>query len=152
MKQIKINLNDPFEKTVVAILSLPEGGDVRAGLDETVVQALRRLYTAAHGRTVQTSIGPISIAPATDPSLKDAPLSIHTRSDLFALAQRKAEFKRRAAENDHSIHGDGSSALFEFIAGRLGSPEFWVPPSVSIGRTMRHGQLRPSTVTCDERS
>ena len=150
MKQIEINLNDPFEKTLVAILSLPDGGDPRGAQDEMVVQAVRCLYTAAHGRTVRTSIGPISIAPATDSPLKDAPLSLHTRSDLLALAQRRAEFIRRTA--GRSIHADGGSALFEFIAGRLGSPECWVPPSARIVRTGPHGQLLSPTITRDERS
>ena len=147
---MEINLNDPFEKTLVAILSLPEGGDLRGAQDETVVQALRCLYTAAHGRTVGTSIGPISIAPATDSSLKDSPLSLHTRSDLLALAQRRGEFIRRAA--GRSVHTDGSSALFEFIAGRLGSPECWVPPSASIGGMGPPGQLLSPTITRDQRS
>jgi len=152
VKQIEVNLNDPFEKTLIAILSLPEGGDVRSAQEETVEQALRCLYTAAHGRAVQTSIGPISIAPATDSSLKDAPLSLHTRSDLLVFAQRRADFKRRATDNGHSIHTDASSALFQFIAGRLGSPECWAPPSASIGRTGPHGQLLSPTITRDGRS
>ena len=147
---MEINLNDPFEKTLVAILSLPEGGDLRGAQDETVVQALRCLYAAAHGRTVRTSIGPISIAPATDSSLKDSPLSLNTRSDLLALAQRRAEFIRRAA--GRSVHTDDSSALFEFIADRLGSPECWVPPSASIGRMGPPGQLLSPTITRDQRS
>ena len=152
MKQIEINLNEPFEKTLAAILSLPQGDDVRGAQKETVEQALHCLYTTAHGRTVQTSIGPISIAPAMDPSLKDAPLSLHTRSDLLVFAQRRAEFKRRATDNGHSTHADGSSALFEFIAGRLGSPECWVPPSASIGRTRPHRQLLSPTITREGRS
>lgn len=141
MKQIEITLNDPFEKTLVAILSLPEGGDVRSAQDESVEQALRCLYTAAHGRTVETAIGPISIAPATDSSLKDAPLSLQTRSDLLNFAQRRTEFKRRPVGNHHSIHTNGGSALFEFIAGRLGSPECWAPPSASLGRMRPHREL-----------
>ena len=151
MKKIEINLNDSFEKTLTAVLSLPGGNNVRGAQDQTVVEAVRCLYTAAHGRAVQTSIGPVSIAPATDPSLKDAPLSFRTRSDLLALAQRgKAEFNRRASGNARSIRNDGRSALFEFIAGRLGSPECWMPRSASFARTGLNNQLLSPTISRDE--
>ena len=152
MKPIEINLDDPFEKTLVAILSLPKGGDVRSAQKETVVQALQWLYTAAHGRAVQTAIGPISIAPATDCSLKNAPLSVHTQSDLLALAQRRAGFKGRATDNDRLNDTNGSSALFQFIAGRLGSPECWAPPSASINKTPPHRELLSATISRDQRS
>jgi ribosomal subunit interface protein len=145
MKYIEINLDDPFERTLAAILSLPEGGDARGANDETVAQALRCLYTAAHGRAVQTSLGSISIAPATDSSLKDAPLRLDTRSDLLALAQRKGGFTRRATANFHETRGGVGSAFSEFIAGRLGAPEYWPSSSPVI----RHAVPGPMTVTDD---
>jgi hypothetical protein len=139
----EINLNDPFEKTLAAVLALPRGGDRCSSQDETVALALRYLYTAADGPTIQTSIGPISIMPAVDSSLKDAPFSLCTRTDLLALAERRTAFRRKATQNGDSTQVGASSALFEFMAGRLGSPEWWpndckVKPTVIRVRRTKH--------------
>jgi hypothetical protein len=119
MKEIKINLNDPFEVTLAAVLTLPEK-------DEAVADALRTLYAAAHGRTVQTPIGPIAIVPATEPSLKDAALFIRTHRELIDLALRRAE--PRTLLSKEGSDRKRRSALTEFISGRLGSPEYWPMP------------------------
>jgi hypothetical protein len=138
----EVNLNRPFEKTLAAVLALPQGGD-RRPQDETVALALRYLYTAAHGRTLQTSIGPIAIMPGVDSSLKDAPFSLRTRTDLLALAKRRTVFQRRATQNGDSAQLHGDSALSEFMAGRLGSPKWWpndwkVKPTIIRVRRTKH--------------
>jgi hypothetical protein len=130
MKQITIDVNEPFEKTLATVLSLPDASD--AG-NEVVSRALGCLYRAAHGPAIQTSIGPITIAPAVNPSLRPALLRLHTRSDLLALAEERTPFRRTAKRNGPN-HLAAGSALFEFIAGRLGSPENWPSPD-SISRT-----------------
>ena len=140
MNHTKINLNDPFERTLSAVLARPQG-DRCSAQDETVALALRYLYTAAHGRTIQTSIGPISIMPGVDPSLKDEPFLLCTRTDLLALAERRTAFRRTATQNRHSDQPNGS-ALFEFRAGRI-APESWpndckVKPTVVRGRRTKH--------------
>jgi hypothetical protein len=140
VKPTKIDLNDPFEKTLAGALALPHGCDARGAERETVTQALRYLYIAAHGRILQTSIGPITIAPATDPSLKHPPLSLDTRSDLLAVAEQRTAFAPRAIRNGNSSHAGPHSAFFEFLAGRLGSPDSWVPPSSRNGKTDSHAQ------------
>jgi hypothetical protein len=138
MKRIEINLNDPFEKTLAAVLTLPEGGDGRSARRETLTEALQYLYTAAHGRTLQTSIGAIRIMPATDPSLRDASRSLDTRSDLLALAERRTAFTPRASRNGASSHARFDSAFSDFLAGRLGSPDGWAPPAHGNEKTSHH--------------
>jgi hypothetical protein len=138
----EINLNGPFEKTLAAVLALPQGGDSYAQ-DETVALALRYLYTAAHGRTLQTSIGPISIMPGVNSSLKDAPFSLRKRTDLLALAEQRTAFQRRATQNGDSAQLHADSALSDFMAGRLGSSEWWpndwkVKPTVIRVRRTKH--------------
>jgi len=145
----EVNLNGPFEKTLAAVLALPQGADRRAQ-DETVALALRYLYTAAHGRTLQTSIGPISIMPGVDSSLKDAPFSLRKRTDLLALAERRTAFQRRATQNGDSAQLHADSALSEFMAGRLGSPKWWPndwkvkPTIIRVRRTKHVARLSPA--------
>ncbi len=119
MKDIKIDLNDPFDLTLAAVLTLPDA-------NLPVADALRSLYAAAHGRTVQTSIGPIAIVPATDPSLKQGPLSISSRRGLVDLALRRAA--PRTVLSKEATDRQSRSALGDFISGRLGSPECWPTP------------------------
>jgi hypothetical protein len=85
MKHIEIDLNEPLEKTLTAVLLLPEGGDPRSAEDEVVAHALHYLYRAAHGPKIETSI-----VPAVDSSLKDASFAPQTRSDLLTLAERRS--------------------------------------------------------------
>jgi len=143
MKNIEIDVNEPFEKTLTAILSLPDG-EACSTEDKVVAQALHSLYRAAHGPTIRTSIGPITVAPAIDPSLKEAPLRFHTRSDLLALAEERTSFRRTAKENGAN-HLAAGSALFEFLAGRLGSPESWPPPEHSASRTAHPNSMSRNT-------
>ena len=91
----RIDLNDAFEITLATVLSLPHGS--AASPDQEVVEALRDLYTAAHGRTVETVIGPIPIAPPVDPFLKSKSWPLNSRSDLLVLARRKSGSRVRAA-------------------------------------------------------
>jgi len=93
MKKIEIDLNNPFEKTLAIVLALPARDNGSHACDETVAKALRCLYTAAHGRTIETTIGRIGIAPAVDPSLKEAPLLLSSRVELLELAERRTEFR-----------------------------------------------------------
>jgi hypothetical protein len=143
MKNIKIDLNEPFEKTLEAVLSLHDG-EACSTEDELVAQALRCLYRAAHGPTLQTFIGPITIAPAVDPSLKEALLRFRTRSELLAFAEEKTSFRRTAKENGAS-HLAAGSALFEFLPGRLRSAESWPPPEHSASRTAHPDSMSRNT-------
>lgn len=107
MKKIEINLDEPFQKTRDAVLRLPDGRYGRNAGPEIVAEALRYLYITAHGRTLETSIGPITIMPALDPSLADASFPVATRSDLLALAERSTMFAFKAGPNGDSTHSAG---------------------------------------------
>lgn len=100
MKPIEINLSDPFEKTLAHALSLPK--DSEAEHEEAIAQALRCLYTRAHGRIVETTIGPITIVPPADSALKGARLLLVKRGDLLALAKQKTNFRGHAARIDRN--------------------------------------------------
>ena len=142
VKHTEIDLNAPFEKSLAAALSLPRGGDARDHEDEAVAEALRYLYTVAHGRIVQTLLGPISIAPAIDPSLKDAPLRLETRNQLFMLAERRTNFTRPVKEQVSAKNADESSVLLQFCRGQLGSPETWPSPRCKIDNARGSRSLR----------
>jgi len=142
MKQIKIDLNAPIEKTMAAVLSLPEGGNPRSEEEHVVADALQCLYRAAHGPKIETSVGAISIAPAVDPSLKEASFLVETRSDLLTIAERSTPFKCTRKESAGANHLAAGSALFEFMASRLGSPEYW-PELDSKSLSTRHASSTP---------
>jgi len=135
MKPIEIDLNDPFEKTLEAVLALPAGGDGRGARRETVAEALQYLYIAAHGRTLKTSVGAITIMPPTDSSLRKGSRLLHARSDLIALAERRTTFAPRISGNGASRHAHFDSAFSEFLAGRLGSPDGWELSSAGSNKT-----------------
>lgn len=90
MKEIEIDLSQPFEKVVEAVLALPNrsvngAGDDCAGENE-LGQAIRGLYEAANGRQVETEIGLIPIAPPIAPFLKTMPFRAATLKDFLVAA------------------------------------------------------------------
>lgn len=109
MKKIEIDLDEPFEKTRDAVLRLPEGRYGRNAQPAMVAEALRYLYVTAHGRTLETLVGPITIMPALDPSLANASFPVVTRSDLLALAERRTMFTVGAGQNGDWMHSAGRS-------------------------------------------
>src|SRR5436853_1356575 len=78
----EIDFTQAYETGLAAVRSLPSNRNLphqdRKGADE-VTKVFRDLYEAANGREVATPIGPIAIAPAVAPWLKDAPLSFETQ-------------------------------------------------------------------------
>jgi hypothetical protein len=90
MKEIEIDLAQPFEKVFAAVLALPNGSLAGAQDDGTgeqeLKQALRGLYEAANGRQVETEIGLIAIAPPIAPFLKAVPLRAATLKDFMVAA------------------------------------------------------------------
>jgi hypothetical protein len=106
MKQTKIDLLEPFEKVLTKVLSVPARDKVIAQspaenatsllfpnpVDRSPATAaelrevLRCLYDAAHGRRVETQVGPVAIAPPMAPSLKDTPFYIKTQVDFLLEA------------------------------------------------------------------
>jgi hypothetical protein len=98
MKQTKIDLLEPFEKVLEAVLSTPENHKVIAegavqmpqmqfanlvnhdpAKEAELKEVLRSLYKAAHGRQVETESGAVEIAPPVAASLKESPFYIRTQ-------------------------------------------------------------------------
>lgn len=83
---IEIDLRLPFEENIVRARALSASPRRRA--DEEIVGALRRLYELAHGRSVQTTLGLVPIAPAVAPALSRRTFSVATRSELLTAVER----------------------------------------------------------------
>jgi hypothetical protein len=98
MKQTKIDLLEPFEKVVEAVLSTPESHQVivegavqmpqaqfanrvnRSPASEAELkEVLRCLYEAAHGRQVETKVGAVAIAPPVAAVLKESHFYVRTQ-------------------------------------------------------------------------
>jgi hypothetical protein len=104
MKQTKIDLLEPFEKVLGAVLSAPENHKVIGGCaaqtgamfakrgnqgpagSAEIRGLLRCIYEAAHGRQVETEIGHVAIAPPVAASLKETPFYIKTQVDFLLEA------------------------------------------------------------------
>ncbi|PYJ10503.1 MAG: hypothetical protein DMF06_06140 [Verrucomicrobia bacterium] len=86
MKRIPIDLSLPLERVLTQALALPPGTHHARVGEAEVERAVRSLFVAAHGRSVETPIGRISIAPAIAPWLKEAPLPVRSRAELLTLA------------------------------------------------------------------
>jgi hypothetical protein len=128
MNQVSIDLSESFEKVLATALSLPRTNGAWPS-DAAIKQAMRYLYEVANGRIVETHIGAIPIAPPVEPWLKARPLRLKSAADLLTMVKdnlgasdslnyaRSKPQKRRQSKI--------GSALFEFMAGRLGAPECW---------------------------
>lgn len=90
MKEIEIDLSQPFEKVLEAVLALPNRSPNRASDDcageNELRQAVRCLYEAANGRQIETEIGLIAIAPPVAPFLKARPFRAATLKDFLVAA------------------------------------------------------------------
>ena len=132
MNETVIDLTKPFDRVLAIALSLPRDDD-RLVNDGAIKQAVRRLYEAAHGRFVQTQIGPIPIAPPVEASLQATPLLVNSARELIVLCEAKSKpaagapshADRTETESKTFLDLCSGSALFEFMSGRLGAPECW---------------------------
>jgi hypothetical protein len=90
MRNIEIDLAQPFEKVLAAVLSLPAGCSNtvtdRLSNEAELTRVIRGLYEAANGRHVETNIGLIKIAPPVYAFLKAKPFSVTTQTDLLIEA------------------------------------------------------------------
>ena len=99
VKRVRIDLAEPFETILEALLSLPTTDNAiyseKAAAshsgepfhqDSEVEEVLRGIYEAANGRQVATQIGLIPIAPPVAAFLKDAPFFVETQLDFLLQA------------------------------------------------------------------
>jgi hypothetical protein len=87
--KVEIDLRLPFEETIKRALALFASAHRRS--EKEMVGALRRLYELAHGRSVQTTLGLIPIAPAVAPGLSDGTFFLTIHSELLtATASQSA--------------------------------------------------------------
>ena len=88
---------------------------------------MRYFYEAANGRIVETHISAIPILQPVRPWLKAKPLCLKSASDLLTMvkdnlgASDSLDYAR--AETQKPLQSNIGSALFEFMAGRLGAPD-----------------------------
>ena len=84
-KIVAIDLNQPFEHVLDAVLSLPPGasnGD-KPATDADLRRLVRGLYEAAHGRHVETGIGRVAVAPPVAEFLKVEPINAASQVDFL---------------------------------------------------------------------
>jgi hypothetical protein len=90
IRNIEIDLAEPFEKILATVLSLPTGcGDVitdRLRNEEHISQVVRELYEAANGRHVETGIGLIRVAPPAYAFLQAEPFTATTQINFLIEA------------------------------------------------------------------
>jgi hypothetical protein len=90
MRNIEIDLAQPFEKVLATVLALPAGSSNsvtdRLSNEAELKRVIRGLYEAANGRHVETNIGLIKIAPAAYAFLKTKPFRVTTQTDLLIEA------------------------------------------------------------------
>lgn len=103
----RIDFNEPFEKTSAKVHSLPEGEGVASHAE--VEQTLHLLYVVAHGRSVETPIGRIPIAPPLDSFLRSKSWLLNTRVDLLLLARRRKGLRASAKLKWKGISGRSAS-------------------------------------------
>jgi hypothetical protein len=127
MNQVPIDLSESFEKVLATALSLPRTDDAWPS-DAAIKQAMRYLYEVANGRIVETHIGAIPIAPPAEPWLKK-PLYLKSATDLLTMVKDNLDasdsLNYARSEPQKRRQSRIGSALFEFMAGRLGAPECW---------------------------
>jgi hypothetical protein len=128
MNQVPIDLSEPFEKVLATTLSLPRTDDAWPS-DAAIKRAIRYLYEAANGRIVETHIGAIPIAPPMKPWLKAKPLCLKSAAELLTMVKDNLgasySLDYAPSEPQKPRQGNIGSALFEFMAGRLGAPGCW---------------------------
>lgn len=90
MRNIDIDLKEPFEKVLATVLSLPVGGsnppsDHLSNKME-LKKAIRTLHEAANGRQVETTVGFVAIAPPVAAFLKERPFRVASQIDFLVTA------------------------------------------------------------------
>jgi hypothetical protein len=79
----QIDLNQPFERVVAAVLSLPPGASSEKPRRKAeLITLVRGVYEAANGRHVETVLGRVPIAPPVAEFLKAKPFNAASQADF----------------------------------------------------------------------
>lgn len=145
MNQVPIDLSESFEKVLATALSLPRTDDAWPS-DAAIKHAIRYLYEVANGRIVETHIGAIPIAPPAEPWLKAKLLCLKSAADLLTMVKGNLgasdSLNYTRSEPQKRRQSKIGSALFEFMAGRLGAPECWPDQRNHAAYTYTNGAAR----------
>jgi ribosomal subunit interface protein len=107
MNKIAISLKDPLETLIRRALALPEQNVADRDLTDT----MRLVHQLGHGRSVETSIGRIPIAPPVMPGLATMTIYAATRSEL--LSQVKRLIASTSATSDQAEQPASPPAWFQ---------------------------------------
>ena len=104
MKEIEIDLNQPFERVLATVLSLPGGtADSSNQVSNGELRNLvRGIYEAANGRQVQTALGLIPVAPPVAEFLKVKPFHAASRMDFLIDVSTRVICGPNGSKNGHS--------------------------------------------------
>ena len=145
MKKTRIDLSQPFEDVLAAVLSLPRTrehtvGSSRQGGAE-LRQLLRQLYEAANGRQVETTIGLVPIAPPVAAYLKETAFEVETQLDflLEAMSRMISSPSQLRGMDPTSVtveqrNGDAETELAETRVERWKSQCSFLSPSLFTHR------------------
>jgi hypothetical protein len=115
MRQIEIDLSQPFERVLSCVLALPLCPEDHLGngscVDREFREAIRELYEAANGRQVETRFGWIAIAPPVADFLKARPYYIETQIDLLIEAATRIISGPAAMNVGIMAHPTGRASL-----------------------------------------
>ena len=92
INRVQIDLRLAFKENIERARTLC--ASLEGHTDEEMEIALRRLYERAHGRSVQTTVGFIPIAPAIAPGLSRQTFSAATRSELLTAIEHQTALNR----------------------------------------------------------
>lgn len=128
MKQVKIDLAEPFEEIVAKMRSIPPTDNFIDGkntvafeLSSEMAEVLRSLYEAARGRQLATQIGSVPVGPPPiAPFLKDASFKVASQADflLQALAKLYSGSCSGSGIRWRGINGEINNPRAEFQANR----------------------------------
>ena len=103
MKSITIDLNQPFERVLATVLSLPGGATNSKNpvTEDELRELVRGIYEAANGRHVETALGLIPVAPPVAQFLKTKPFNATNRMDFLIDVSTRVICGPNGSNNNH---------------------------------------------------
>jgi hypothetical protein len=146
-RYVQIDLTRPFEQIVATALALPEGRTPVE--DKQIVNAARAVYESVHGRSVETTVGVISIAPEVCPWFLVRHLEVRTRENFLAAAD---QWLARAATERGVIAGPHFDLAESFPDGAHGNGAGDVLQPRNLANYLAFDSLEPANVAVTPKS